>query len=95
MCPGEDCHGTSKKKAIMGLGLGQIEDLLHLRTIYLEYVDGMRQCWRGASAPIWIFKGTSLPYRVVTKDDGSRHRETAASILPCDSLLATRHDRGG
>lgn len=46
--------------------------------------------------PLLIFKGKRLPYRVLLLlPDGSETTESAASLLPPDSLLTTRPEIGG
>eukprot|EP00171_Calliarthron_tuberculosum_P021386 IDg21386t1 len=95
MTPERDCHGTTKRKAVMPKGQRCHVKGSDFETINRASLLACVSATGDAVLPLWIFKGKRLPYRVRTMPDGSERIDAAADILPPESLLATRPEVGG
>eukprot|EP00171_Calliarthron_tuberculosum_P023294 IDg23294t1 len=74
MTPAKDCHGTSKRKAIMQKGQRCNLKGTDFDTVNRVTVLGCVSAAGDAVLPIWIFKGKRFPYSVRTLSDGSETR---------------------
>lgn len=96
MSAGRDTHGASKKRAVVPSKIrchvkgADFEGNL-ARVSLLACISAAGE----AVCPLWVFKGTRLPFRVIRNENGEISTQSAAHLLPPDSLLGTRKEKGG